>query len=273
MKKTISFPVLLATSSVLALAVISYLQHCVADEVQPASVQPEAKRSICGPVAPESPRKQADSTGQSGLLQQAESPPNHSDQPAQHAESPVAPSGLPVQQQEQADAKASPTAVPPEIRDLLTNTAGKLTGEESANEDPPKSWTKSTDLAPSELQFLNGLKWEPHLLGAGYVLSNGLIYSRWVAATKFLKDGKMVLVEITPPQEYVTVVDPLTGAECPEDQLARDVNADGILEIALLHRKLHDPNYHMYTIYALEKTEPKLLWKSGGKIGDWVPNI
>jgi hypothetical protein len=26
----------------------------------------------------------------------------------------------------------------------------------------------------------------------------------------------------------------------------------------------------MYTVYALSAPKPKLLWKSGGKLGDWL---
>ena len=139
---------------------------------------------------------------------------------------------------------------------------------ESANNDPVKSWTRESAPGSCDKQFLSSLVWENHKVG-DYILRTGIIYSKWIAATQFLHDGKIVLTEYTPPSEYVTVIDPVTGVEC-HGTLARDVNNDGVLEIAFLHRKLYDPQYHMYTVYGLRKDGPKLLWKSGGRLGDWL---
>jgi hypothetical protein len=52
-----------------------------------------------------------------------------------------------------------------------------------------------------------------------------------------------------------------------------DTNHDGIAKIAFLHQKLNDSNYHMYAIYALNDDKPKLVWKSGGTIGNWWDRI
>jgi hypothetical protein len=142
-------------------------------------------------------------------------------------------------------------------------------GTDNANFDPPKSWVRDTPPTPQDQQFLNILQWKPQSIGAGYTLKTGIIYDKWIAAMQFVKDGKTVLTEYTPPQEYIVVVDAATGERCTNNW-ARDVNHDGLLEIAFMHCKLHDANYHMYTIYALDKKAPKLLWKSGGQIGDWL---
>ncbi len=77
------------------------------------------------------------------------------------------------------------------------------------------------------------------------------------------------MTEYTPPAEYVTVVNPKTARD-ESEPVAVDANNDGILEIVFLHRKLNDPRYHMYTVYALNKDAPTLIWKSGGKLGDWL---
>lgn len=135
-----------------------------------------------------------------------------------------------------------------------------------------KSWTSDQPPAGYDQQFINALKWEEHPVG-NYVLKTGKIFGRWVAALQFLKNGQLLLTEYTPPQEYVIVVDPLNGKPCSPQAYASDPNNDGVLEIVFLHQKLNDPQYHMYTVYALDKKGPKLLWKSGGNLGDWLNNI
>lgn len=139
--------------------------------------------------------------------------------------------------------------------------------DSSTDASTTKSWT-ITEHQAYDTKFLNALEWTDYPVG-DYVLRTGLIYGKWVAATQFVFNGSIVLTEITPPYEYVTVVDPRTGA--PSRQIcAVDANNDGVLEIAFLHEKLNDKKYHMYTVYALEKERPKLLWKAGGRLGDWL---
>ncbi|MBY0550726.1 MAG: hypothetical protein K2W95_25835 [Candidatus Obscuribacterales bacterium] len=140
---------------------------------------------------------------------------------------------------------------------------------DSANEEGViKSWTKSY-LDEDDERFLNSLSWQEIPVGDQYVLRMGKIYNKWVAATQLKRGGEIVLTEITPGHEYITVVDPLTG-KAAEKPLAVDVNNDRILELAFLHEKLNDPKYHMYTVYALKKDGPQLIWKSGGELGDWL---
>jgi hypothetical protein len=140
--------------------------------------------------------------------------------------------------------------------------------DENANDDPIKSWVRDGEPnRPMDKEFYSRLKWKPRAVGP-YTLRLGYIFDKWVAALQFVKpDGTVVMTEITPPQEYITIVDAETGSRRGG---ARDVNGDKVLEIAFLHRKLYDPNYHMYTVYALTPDKPKLLWKSGGKLGDWL---
>lgn len=143
--------------------------------------------------------------------------------------------------------------------------------DDSANKaDTVKSWTSSLPPGKNDNSFLNVLDWKDHKVGS-YVLRTGKIYGRWVAAMQWMQNKQLVMTEYTPPYEYVTVIDPVTGKKLSNDRIvATDSNKDGVLEIAFLHEKLNDPNYHMYTVYALPKeAPPKLLWKSGGKFGDW----
>lgn len=142
--------------------------------------------------------------------------------------------------------------------------------DDSANSGiTTKSWTSADSPEDVDKGFLNRLKWQDHSIGGDYVLRTGKIFDKWVAATQFVVRGKVVLTEYTPPAEYVDAVDLINGRPSA-DFAAVDANRDGVLEIAFLHRKLNDPKYHMYTIYALEKDAPKLLWKSGGSLGDWL---
>lgn len=142
--------------------------------------------------------------------------------------------------------------------------------DENANDDPVKSWTRDgVPNQPGDTRFLSGLDWHKQRCGP-YILRLGYI-DKWVAALQFARrDGTIVMTEITPVQEYITILDAETGKET---KTARDVNHDGVPEIAFLHRKLYDPNYHMYTVYALTRPKPKLLWKSGGKLGDWLLEV
>lgn len=141
--------------------------------------------------------------------------------------------------------------------------------QDSANEDDViKSWTKD-NLDEGDERFLKSLSWQDHPIGDEYVLRTGKIYDKWVAATQLMRGGELVLTEITPGQEFITVVDPRTGKPA-EKPLAVDANNDRILEIAFLHEKLNDSKYHMYTVYALNNDGPKLIWKSGGELGDWL---
>lgn len=147
--------------------------------------------------------------------------------------------------------------------------APKINQADSANEDGVvKSWTVES-LSDHDKRFLDSLSWQDHPVSDEYVLRSGKIYDRWVAATQLMRNGKLVLTEITPGQEYITVVDPRTGRPA-EKPLAVDANNDQILEMAFLHEKLNDPKYHMYTVYALTERGPELIWKSGGELGDWL---
>lgn len=150
------------------------------------------------------------------------------------------------------------------------NASSQYTSPEndsSTDASVTKSWT-ITEHQAHDKNFLDSLEWIDYPVGE-YVLRTGLIYNKWVAATQFVLNGRTVLTEITPPSEYVTIVDPRTGAPA-KDVYALDANDDGVLEIAFLHEKLNDKKYHMYTVYALEKDRPKLLWKAGGRLGDWL---
>lgn len=153
---------------------------------------------------------------------------------------------------------------------LSFNTVLIASGADSANDaDTVKSWTSENPPSDFDRKFLDSLSWEDHPLGV-YILRTGKIYGKWVAAMQWTFGGKPVLTEYTPPAEYLEVIDPETGKPC-SNVLARDVNNDGILEIAFVHKKLNDANYHMYSVYALtKKAPPKLLWKSGGELGDWL---
>lgn len=149
-----------------------------------------------------------------------------------------------------------------------SKTADSDTEIDSANsEKASKSWTTENPDYWND-GFLNSLEWVNHKAG-NYTLSTGIIYGKWIAAMKWIKNGKVVLVEYTPPYEYVLAVDPISGNKA-KDFVAVDANHDGVLEMAFLHQKLDDDRYHLYTVYALEKSLPKLIWKSGGKLGDWV---
>lgn len=152
---------------------------------------------------------------------------------------------------------------------LTDAPAPSINQADSANEDGVvKSWTVES-LSEHDKRFLDSLSWQDHPVSEEYVLRSGKIYDRWVAATQLMRNGKLVLTEITPGQEYITVVDPRTGRPA-EKPLALDANNDQILEMAFLHEKLNDPKYHMYTVYALTERGPELIWKSGGELGDWL---
>jgi hypothetical protein len=139
---------------------------------------------------------------------------------------------------------------------------------DSANSsNSSKSWTIS-EVGPQEKAFLQSLKWQEYKVGT-YVLRTGTIFDKWIAAMQFAKNGKVVLTEITPPYEYVKMVDPLT-ALVQKRPLVLDADRDGNLEIAFLHEKLNDAHYHMYTVYRLKSDSPQLIWKSGGNLGDWI---
>lgn len=156
-------------------------------------------------------------------------------------------------------------------REKVQNMQWNSPSTESANTgSTSKSWTVQ-DVSERDKPFLNSLKWKESKIGA-YVLRTGLIFDKWIAATQFTKGGKDVLTEITPPYEYVIVVDALTGMQTKEP-VASDADGDGKLEIAFLHEKLNDPNYHMYTVYRLDRDRPHLIWKSGGELGDWVHGL
>lgn len=143
---------------------------------------------------------------------------------------------------------------------------------DSANRgNTTKTWSSQVRPHKVDQAFLDVLKWEEHAVGK-YTLRMGKIQDKWIAAVQFLQNGKVVLTEYTPPGEYITVVDALSGKPC-RDQWARDANDDGMLEVAFLHSKLDDPQYHMYSIYRLENESPKLIWKSGGRLGDWLHQI
>lgn len=164
---------------------------------------------------------------------------------------------------------STPSAVPQNA----SSAAKDGNKDDSANRgDTVKSWTSQNPPSSMDKGFLNRLDWSDHKVGA-YVLRTGKIYGQWVAAMQWLKNGRVVLTEYTPPMEYVTVVDPKTGQKLSSVK-ASDVNQDGNLEIAFIHEKLNDANYHMYTVYSLLKSgAPKLVWKSGGKFGDWTNQV
>lgn len=145
--------------------------------------------------------------------------------------------------------------------------------DDSANSaETVKSWTSISTPSGYDKNFLDSLEWKDYEIGSDYILRTGIIYGKWIAAMQFKRKGEIVLTEYTPPSEYVTVLDSATGKPLSKIQ-AGDANHDGILEIAFLHEKLNDRNYHMYTVYALTDKEPKLLWKSGGKFGNWLQEV
>lgn len=142
---------------------------------------------------------------------------------------------------------------------------------DSANlADTIKSWTSDYPPDGDNKRFLDSLDWKEYKLQNGFTLRMGKIFKRWIAATQFYHNKKLVLTEYTPPLEYVTVLDPGTGKAISRIE-SKDANHDGIPEIAFLHEKLDDRKYHMYTVFALEADGvPTLLWKSGGQFGDWL---
>lgn len=150
------------------------------------------------------------------------------------------------------------------VEDMQWNSPAK---DSANNGSTSKSWTVR-DIGDYEKPFLNSLKWQECKVGK-YVLRTGLIYDKWIAAMQFVKNGKLVLTEITPPYEYVRMVDPLTALHQAKP-IALDADKDGNLEIAFLHEKLNDADYHMYTVYRLNNDYPHLIWKSGGELGDWI---
>lgn len=155
-----------------------------------------------------------------------------------------------------------------EEREKVENMQWNSPAKDSANNgSTSKSWTVR-DIGNYEKPFLNSLKWQECKVGK-YVLRTGLIFDKWIAAMQFVKNGKTVLTEITPPYEYVRIVDPLTALQQTKP-IALDADKDGNLEIAFLHEKLNDADYHMYTVYRLNDDYPHLIWKSGGELGDWV---
>jgi hypothetical protein len=153
-----------------------------------------------------------------------------------------------------------------------TPAADQSLQDTSIQEDTIKSWTTEEPPTNYDKQFMNSLKWEEHPLVNGYTMRTGIIRDRWIAAVQFVRNKQVVLTEYTPGAEYITVIDPLSGQPL-HPIVAAETNHDGIPKIALLHCKLTDSNYHMYAIYALNEEKPKLLWKSGGKLGDWQLKI
>jgi hypothetical protein len=153
-------------------------------------------------------------------------------------------------------------------REKVENMQWNSPAKDSANTgSTSKSWTVR-DIGNYEKPFLNSLKWQECKVGK-YVLRTGWIFDKWIAAMQFVKNGKPVLTEITPPYEYVHIVDPLTALQQTKP-IALDADKDGNLEIAFLHEKLNDADYHMYTVYRLNDDCPHLIWKSGGALGDWI---
>ncbi len=142
--------------------------------------------------------------------------------------------------------------------------------QDSAHDDDVvKSWAVNQPPRNVDRSFLDRLEWKDYPIGSDYVLRMGKIYGKWVAAMQFVQNGKLVMTEYTPPSEYITVLDPATGR--PSGSVKGvDANHDNVLEMAFLHEKLDDRNYHLYTVYALTKNGPKLLWKSAGALGDWL---
>lgn len=143
------------------------------------------------------------------------------------------------------------------------------THDSAYDDDIVKSWPERKEPNEFDKQFLNRLHWKDYKVGNAYVLRTGIIYGRWIAAIQFIQNGKLVMTEYTPPSEYITVLDPSTGCAA-ETIKGVDANHDSVLEMAFLHEKLTDENYHLYTVYALNKDGPKLLWKSAGRLGDWL---
>jgi hypothetical protein len=153
---------------------------------------------------------------------------------------------------------------------IIPQVAAQMPEGDSAHEPGvSKSWTREGPTPEWwNEKFLNSLDWTDHQVGH-YVLRTGVIYDKWVAAMQFVKDGQVLLTEYTPPGEYITVVDPIEGKPV-KGVFAIDANEDDVMEIAFEHEKLNDPRYHLFTVYALEKDAPRLLWKSAGRLGDWV---
>jgi hypothetical protein len=149
-----------------------------------------------------------------------------------------------------------------------TDSANKVEIDSANDADTVKSWTSENPPTEQDRNFLKSLNWKDHKAGS-YVIKTGIIFDKWIAAMQFTVNGKAVLTEYTPPSEYLIFVDPKTGTKSSK-LLAADVNEDGALEVAFLHEKLNDPNYHMYSVYSLNESAPKLVWKSGGKFGDWL---
>lgn len=147
--------------------------------------------------------------------------------------------------------------------------SGDIDGDSANSDDVVKSWTANSTPSDVDRSFLDSLEWVDHPVGGNYILRTGKIYGKWIAATQLTLNGKLMMTEYTPGAEYITVVDPRTGAPA-EKPMAVDANDDKILEIAFLHEKLKDSKYHMYTIYQLQDSGPQLIWKSGGEMGDWL---
>ncbi len=139
---------------------------------------------------------------------------------------------------------------------------------DSANQDIVKSWTTDTVPGAWDQRFLDGLNWQEQTAGQ-YNIRTGRTYGKCIAAVQFFIHSKLVMTEYTPPGECVTTIDPKTG-HASDKVRAIDADNDGTLEIAFLHEKMNDPDYHMYSVYALKESAPKLLWKSAGTLGDWV---
>lgn len=167
-----------------------------------------------------------------------------------------------------ADAEAGARAAAPN-KPAASEALAPDQADSAYNDDVRKSWTIETQPEEQGQSFLNRLSWKDYQLGDDYVLRTGVIYGKWIAAMQFVKNGKLVLTEYTPPSEYIVAIDPVTGR--PADTFKTiDANHDHVMEMAFLHEKLDDPKYHMYTVYQLQKSGPKLVWKSAGKLGDWV---
>ena len=175
---------------------------------------------------------------------------------------------------------ASLAAEPVKNSEPLKNESNSSNNEPNAHDDTAnrgdtvKSWTSMARPGKNDESFLRILDWTNHKVG-NYVLRTGKIYGRWVAAMQWLQNNQLVLTEYTPPYEYVTVIDSITGKKLSNEHISpTDVDKDGVPELAFIHEKLNDPKYHMYTVYALPKqAPPKLIWKSGGKFGKWVDQV
>lgn len=143
----------------------------------------------------------------------------------------------------------------------------KAHAEDSAyHEDTIKSWTKSESPGKLDQSFLNRLSWKDYNVGGGYVIRTGIIFDTWIAAMQWKKNGELLLTEYTPPSEYITLIDPLTSQPTKEVHASK---IDNVPVMAFSHEKLNDHNYHMYSVYALRKNGPELVYKSAGKLGDW----